>query len=210
MANQPQWPKWVFIVTLLTFGTTFFKLGESLFFGGHPVREIARDGEGPDLSNLEGAEFMISARLRIVEGLAVIERDGHIYLTTGHFLGPRISTSVCTTYPDVEYEFAAADQASSGDPVLLTLGMSCEASRGGDRLKELEVPVEKILNQKPRDTEFLVFGKYTIKVKLSNISEEWPREWSLRSVRLYNDNTEIRVDGVEAYRLRGAPITMKW
>jgi hypothetical protein len=209
MSGQPKWPKWVFIFMLVTSGTTFFKLGESYFFRGGE-RDLAGDGRGPDLSSLEGAEFMINARLRVVEGLRISVRDGHTYLTAGHFLGPNTPTSLCATYPEIEYEFVGADQASSGDPATLILTSVCEAARGGDRIEDLEVPVEKILGKKPKDTEFQVYGKRNVNVKLSNIGDEWPREWSLRELRYFNSKSEIRVEGVEAYRLRGAPVIMKW
>lgn len=210
MAGQNSWPKWVFIGALIALGVFCFKLGESLFFTGTANREIAADGRGPDLSNLEGSEFTLNARLRFVEGLSVSYRDGRIYLAAGHFLGPRMPISVCSTYPEIEFEFGGADQASSGEPTILILSSVCEPTRSGDKVEEIEVPFEKILNSKPRDGEMQVFGKRTVKVKMLNVADEWPREWALRSMRVYNLTSEIRVHGVEAYRLRGSPFVMKW
>lgn len=209
MPHPAKWLHWGFIVILVVLGLIAFKLGESFFFHERQ-RDPASDQRGPDLSALEGPEFIISARLRIIEGLAVQQRDGRIFLTAGHFLGPRSPISVCATYNDVEYEFAAADQASHGDPITLTLSTACESTDRGGQLEELEVPVERILREKVRDLELQVYGKRNVNVKVENVADEWPRVWSLRAVRLYNSSSEIRVDGSEIYRLRGKPLEMKW
>lgn len=209
MPHTASWPKWAFIVAIVVIGLGVFKFGESLFFEDRS-RDPASDTRGPDLSALLGPEFMINARIRLVEGLTLTTRDGRIYLTAGHFLGPNNPISICSTYNDIEYEFAAEDQASSGDPITITLTSDCEASRNGGKLEELEVPVDRVLREKPRDTEFQVYGKRNVTVKLENIDGDWPKEWALRSVRLFNSSNEIGVEGSELYRLRGKPLQMKW
>ena len=55
-----------------------------------------------------------------------------------------------------------------------------------------------------------VFDRNKTEVTFSNMGDSWPRSWSLKSVRIYNDSKEIAVEAKEIFGFRGRPVQLKW
>ncbi|MEK6555244.1 MAG: hypothetical protein AABZ31_08390 [Bdellovibrionota bacterium] len=181
-----------------------------LFRAGQTIWEKNSD-RGPasiDLSHLDGDSFISAARLRIIEGLDIQAQDMQHAITAGHFQDD--GGSICKTYDRIEFVFAADDSVVSGEPILMKVRGDCLADIDASQLSSLTIPYRKILVEKPSETTIQVLDRNKTEISFFNMGDSWPRSWSLKSVRIFNDSKQISVNDREIFGLRGRPVQIKW
>jgi hypothetical protein len=180
-----------------------FRAGQSVWH-----KNNSRSPASIDLSHLDGDSFVKAARIRIIEGLDVQAQDGQHVITAGHFQDE--SGSMCKTYSFVEYVFAADDSVVSGEPILMKIRGDCVVNGDASQLSSLEIPFRKILLEKPSEVSIKVFDRNKTEIFFENMGDDWPRSWSLKSVRLIGDSKELVVEAKEIFGFRGRPVKIKW
>lgn len=92
------------------------------------------------------------------------------------------SSALCKLYPEVEMQFQAEGVAVAGEAPVMKITSPCEIGQDPAEMASIQLPIEKILAEKPRNAEF-VFDGFSAKVSFTNSADEWPRQWTLKSVQ---------------------------
>ena len=99
------------------------------------------------------------------------------------------SSSLCKTYPSIEVEFSAEGVSVGGEAPTMKITYPCEGGQDPAEMASINLPIDKILHEKPRNAEF-IFDGYKAVVTLNNSADEWPRQWVLKRVEFKNINGE--------------------
>lgn len=199
--------KYYILALVIPLALFAFKVGEGVFA---PNLRSPASTASVDLSHLEGESFTMAAKVKMLEGVEVIARDGAHLITMGHFTGADDTrSSACQTYARVEYEFAADDSVVSGEPTIMKVSGACTVGAGPSQLQLIEIPYTRILTEKPGDRVLSIGDRNKVEIEFSNVGDEWPREWRLRSAN-YGGSRSIRIDAKDIYNFRGRPFTIRW
>lgn len=96
-------------------------------------------------------------------------------------LFPGFSSALCERYSAIELEFASEGISVAGEPTIMKLSAPCEKARDPSEIKEMTLPVAKILKERPRNADFN-FSDMKITVSFKNSADEWPQVWVLKKV----------------------------
>lgn len=107
-----------------------------------------------------------------------------------------LSSNVCRQYPKVQIQFTADGISVAGDPPMMTIDAECLPAQDPIEMASIEVPVEKILKQKPVNASYK-FDGLTSTFTFSGSGDEWPRTWILRSVIFKNQNGNSKIVAFE-------------
>lgn len=90
------------------------------------------------------------------------------------------SSNLCKTYENVQLVFTAEGVSVGGEPTQMKIKSPCEAAQDPAEMASIRIPVEKIMNEHPKDAEFS-FAGYNSKFTFSKSADEWPHVWVLSS-----------------------------
>lgn len=96
-------------------------------------------------------------------------------------LFPGFSSAVCEKFSSIELEFASEGVSVAGDPTLMKVVAPCEKAKDPSEIKEMTLPVAKILKEKPRSADFN-FADLKTTISFKNAADEWPLVWVLKKV----------------------------
>lgn len=167
-----------------------------------------------DLSNLSGSRLQESVKQRLISGLEFRKSEGGAGLALGHFIFVDNSGEKklgCNEFGRVFFSFEADGVSVSGEPPLMEVEGVCNFSPDMSKIDPIFLPIAKILKEHPGDGEFQ-FNESKTTVRFTNLPEEWPKTWVLRSVRLINSkgSEAVVVDREEVDRLLGQPTVLTW
>lgn len=91
------------------------------------------------------------------------------------------SSALCKIYPEVELEFKAEGVAVAGEIPTMTISSPCLSGQDPSEMAIIQLPVEKLLAEKPRSAEFAFTG-FNTKLSFKNAADEWPKVWVLKTV----------------------------
>lgn len=143
---------------------------------------------------LSGKVFQISTlsseeiRSQLMKKLSVtptLEGEKQIQLTG-------FSASICRNYQKIELTFQSEGVAVSGNPTEMTIIAECEAAQDPSQIKSINIPVGKILDEKPRNAEFHFQGMNS-SFTFNNSADVWPRTWILKSMSFKSDSGNNKV-----------------
>lgn len=209
--------KFGFVIFLICMGLGIYISNRSYYQVGYGnvSRNPAAIKRVFDFSNLEGSALSVAAKQRLLEGVEVIkERPQEVGVELGHFVlknkdGQKVFA--CEQYDKVSLTFEAEGMAFSGDKPKMELEGACEVSADINRISPLTIPVDKILGQAPGEGEFQFFEGKSVTLRFENVFDEWPRHWSLKSLRLYNSQGgELNVTTDELSHLSPTPVILQW
>ena len=103
-----------------------------------------------------------------------------------------LSSNVCRQFPKVQIEFSGEGISVAGEPPVMTIDAECLPAQDPVEMASIEVPVARILQQKPSNASFK-FDGLTSTFTFSGSGDEWPRTWILRSVIFKNQNGNTKV-----------------
>lgn len=101
------------------------------------------------------------------------------------------SSSLCKIYPEVEMEFRAEGVAVGGESPTMKITSPCESGQDPSEMASIQLPVEKLIGQKPRNAVYSFEG-YPAKFEFKNSADEWPRQWVLKSVQFKSSTGELK------------------
>ncbi len=90
------------------------------------------------------------------------------------------SSNLCKQYQNVQLTFTAEGVSVAGEPTQMKINSPCEAAQDPAEMASIRIPIEKIMNEKPRDAEFS-FAGYNSKFTFTSAADEWPHVWVLSS-----------------------------
>ncbi|MGE3974993.1 MAG: hypothetical protein AB7F59_10760 [Bdellovibrionales bacterium] len=168
-----------------------------------------------DVSELTGSALETASKRRLLAGAKSILEGENFGVSLGHFITKGMdgrAAFACDVYDRVILTFAAEGIAVSGDRPSLTVETNCEVSQDVSRLATIWIPIQEIKSGKPVDSELKLTQPIDISIKLSNMISEWPAEWVLSKVKLYNrkEGKGIEMDSTNLYQMMSSPISMRW
>ncbi|MBO9667074.1 MAG: hypothetical protein J7501_09705 [Bdellovibrio sp.] len=201
------------------FGLFFvcFAVGYSFMSYSTDITQISRDPaavkNGFDFSHLSGEKLQDAVKQRLLAGFEFKKSHDGTGIGLGHFVfidqkGEK--KLACQEFGKVSLTFEAEGMSVGGDKPTMELEGVCEFSRDMARIHPLFLPIAKILGEKPADGEFQFNEQNGVIVRFTNIPEEWPRTWLLKSVKLKNDNKNeaVIVESNEVSRYLGHPVVL--
>jgi hypothetical protein len=118
------------------------------------------------------------------------------------------SSNLCKQYENVQLIFTAEGVSVAGEPTQMKINSPCEAAQDPAEMASIRIPVEKIMNSKPRDAEFSFLG-YNSKFTFSKSADEWPHVWVLSSfefVSVTGPSKLVKLQGED----HSAPIVLEF
>lgn len=95
------------------------------------------------------------------------------------------SSALCKIYSEIEMEFQAEGVAVAGEIPSMKVTSPCEAGQDPSEMANIQLPIAKILAEKPKNAEFS-FNGFTAKIELKHAPDEWPTVWVLKAVQFKN------------------------
>lgn len=176
-----------------------------------PSRDPAAIKKVYDFSNLEGSALNYAAKQRLLDGVKVLRENNDVGLELGHFVikGPDgQKTFACQTFSKVVLAFEGDGVAVAGELPQMEVEGGCEISSDINRIAAVWIPVSKILGEPVADGEFDYREGKVSKLKFANVSDQWPRTWKLKSVRLIDptgSNGEVAIPTQELQQIIKKP-----
>ncbi|MGZ3773532.1 MAG: hypothetical protein ACXVCY_00770 [Pseudobdellovibrionaceae bacterium] len=153
-----------------------------------------------DFSNLRGEKLFSAVKQRVLNGLefkkSSVDKAARTGISLGHFVfsndhGEKLLG--CQAFSKVSLSFEAEGVSVAGAKPLMEIEGRCEFSSDLTKINPLYLPVAKILGERPGDGEFEFNEGSKVTVRFTNLPEEWPKTWLLKSVKLLNDKTAASV-----------------
>ena len=166
-----------FFILCFSLGLAFFySISENLAVQRDPA---TIDGKIFQITNLNSEQIKVQLQKKIKVTPTINGKK------TISFAG--FSSALCKTYPSIEVEFAAEGIAVAGEAPLMKIKAPCEEAQDPTEIAALILPIDKILNQKPRNAEYS-FDGYNAVISFMNSADEWPRQWVLKRVEFKNND----------------------
>lgn len=168
-----------------------------------------------DFSHLSGERLQEAVKQRLLAGFELKKSPDGTGIGLGHFVfqdDKGIKRLACQEFGKVTLSFVAEGISVAGDKPYMELEGRCEYSPDMAKINPLFLPVAKILNEKPGDGEFNFNEGHAVTVRFTNLPEEWPRTWLLKSVKLSNEkNSEsVIVESDEVAKYLGHPLVLSF
>jgi len=193
----------IFIPILFGFFVSIYSWDGVVYFFDRANSRIPADNTNTfSLKNLKSRIKGHSNQKIILEQTIISRSDEFITLNLKNFFVDKQKTTVCSAYEQVQLSFAALNVAVSGEPPMITVTAPCsEDPSNVSYIATITVPLSEIKSRPVKDKTPLTFEqqKYTF----SNISDEWPLEFRLKSVTFINEDKDLKLN-VEVFRAKPA------
>lgn len=183
---------------------------------GKNSRDPAAIKKTYDFSHLQGSALDFAAKQRLVEGAKVIHDKQDIGVELGHFVikGPEGRKQfACQHYSKVILHFQGEGVAVAGEQPQMEVEGNCEISPDINSIAAVWIPVSKILGEPVADGEFDFREGKPAKLKFTNVSDQWPKLWQLRSVRLVDPSgayAEVSIQTAELNEILRKPFLVSF
>jgi hypothetical protein len=166
-----------------------------------------------DFSNLQGERLQAAAKQRLLAGFLTKKETTGASFGLGHFVfadeyGER--KMACQHYGKVIFTFEAEGVSVAGEKPVMEVEGRCETSVDTSRINPLFIPISKITDERPGDGEFQFNEKSAITVRFTNLPEQWPQLWLMKSMKIINEKNfdSVTVESDEVARYLGHPIVL--
>lgn len=168
-----------------------------------------------DFSHLRGDKLNDAVKQRLLSGLELRKATGKAGVGLGHFVfinGQGEKTLACHEFGKVALAFEAEGVSVAGAKPVMEVEGLCEFSPDMAKINPLFVPIEKILREHPGDGEFQFHEGSVVTVRFTNLPEEWPRIWLLKSVKLIDEKKSeaLVIESDEVARYLGHPMVLNF
>lgn len=106
------------------------------------------------------------------------------------------SSALCRSYTQIEMEFQAEGVAVAGEIPIMKVTSPCENGQDPSEMANIQLPVAKILSEKPKNAEF-TFNGYSAKIELKNAPDTWPKIWVLKIIQFKNTDGKTKTANFE-------------
>lgn len=196
------------------FYLVFYPTGEEYF-----RRNPAAIKNNFDFSHLRGEKLFEAAKQRLIAGLElgknVPGKPAEARIGLGHFVFTNEQGEkrlACQEFGKVSLSFEAEGVSVAGEKPVMEIEGRCEFSPDMTKINPLYLPIAKILGERPGDGEFEFNDGPKVIVRFTNLPDEWPRTWLLKSVKLLSDkNTAaVVIESDEVARYMGHPMVLNF
>ncbi len=170
-----------------------------------------------DFSQLEGSALNFAAKQRLLDGVKVVRENKDLGIELGHFVirsenGDKVFA--CQRYGKVILSFQGDGVATSGEPPSMEVEGDC-VMVGSDvnRIAAIWVPVQRILGEPAADGDFDFNDAHPSHVKFANVSDDWPRLWRLKTLRLVDPSgahEAVTVPEEEVKKMMRQPLILEF
>lgn len=160
-----------FFVLCFTFGLSlFYSISENIAVQRDPA---TINGKLFQITNLTSEQIQNQLQKTIKVTPTI---DGKKTISFSGF-----SSALCKSYPSIVVEFTAEGIAVAGEAPHMKVTTPCEAGQDPAEIAAINLPIGKILNEKPRNAEYS-FDGFNAVVSFTHSADEWPRQWVLKRV----------------------------
>lgn len=204
----------ILIFVAVAFGARYFSVKH--FHGNSIVpRTPAAIAKTFDYSHLEGAALENAVQRRLLTGTEFKKSNDGVELHMGHFVTTDASGNpayACDVFNRVVFVFAGEGIAVAGERPTLEVEGPCTMASTATEIQPLIIPVHKVLREKPSNVELNYMNGIAIALRFSNMTEEWPTQWVLTGIKIFNrdDGRTVIVDSKSIRALAAEPLTMTW
>lgn len=184
-------------------------------FSGSNHRDPAAIQNVFDFSSLSGVDLSIAIKKRLMSGAHVVRYNQSLGVELGHFAmqGQNGGRSLaCQEFQKVTLGFSAEGTATGGEKPTMEVEGHCEFSNDMTKINPILIPVDKITKEAPSDGEVQFRDGKAVTVRFHGMTDEWPTQWLLTSVKLENEkNTEtVIINNDEVKELLGQPMVLNF
>lgn len=187
---------------------------EQVAAGAKIARDPAAIRKVYDFSNLDGNALSNASKQRIISGFEARRNGDNIGISLGHFVvkGPNGEKQfACRKYNRVLLSFEGEGMAVGGEKPAMQIEGACQEAEDINQISPLNVPVARILDQPVGDAEFDFREGEPVRVRFSNVADQWPTTWALVSVKLMNDaSEEVSIERQEIRTLTERPVVLQF
>jgi len=168
-----------------------------------------------DFSHLSGEKLHEAAKQRLLSGFEMKKGPEGASFALGHFVFVNAQGEkkfACQEFSKVSLIFEAEGVSVAGDRPSMEVEGHCEFSKDMAKINPLLLPIAKIMGEKPGDGEFQFNENNAVIVRFTNVPEEWPHTWLLKSVKLKGENNSqaLTVESDEVARILGHPLVLNF
>lgn len=177
-------------------------------------RDPAAIRKSYDFSELDGVALSQATKQRLIAGAKILKESANVGVELGHFVvrgeaGDK--TFACNKYSQVILQFEGDGMAVAGQKPVMEVEGACEISADINRISPLWIPVAKILGEPVAEGEFDFREERPIKVKFSNVSDQWPVAWVLKGVKLQAASGDtLTIEGAELRQYIPKPMILEF
>jgi hypothetical protein len=175
------------------------------------LRDPAAVRRGIDFTLIAGSDFASLSKERILKDATIkIGENGTYGLDLGHFIVRNQNgkpSFACQLYDRVQVKYMGEGVRVNGNIPEMEVDGECHVDSDVMHISTLWIPYKEIISGKPTDG-FLTFGdNANVNVKLTNISDSWPKLWFISGVTLKdttgkNQNLLIERDVISLAQLK--------
>lgn len=164
-----------------------------------------------DFSHLQGSALDFAAKQRLIEGAKVVHDRQDVGVELGHFVvkgNDGQKQFACQHYSRIVLQFQGEGVAVAGELPQMEVEGACEISPDINSIAAVWIPVSKILGEPVSDGEFDFREGKLARLKFTNVSDQWPKMWQLRSVRLVDPSgahSEVTIQTSELKEILDKP-----
>ncbi len=206
----------IFSVGLFLFGLSFL-----LFKLSSQRKEIREPASIPsDVLQKEvpiNLDLLATASDALLREAKILESEDRFGISLGSFLSKNElgeKTLVCQNYDKISLLFEAQGIAVDGKKPILEVDANCEISKEDfKQLKTIWIPFRKIQGENLNISEVSYYEEGLVTYKFADIFMEWPREWKLQSIRIFNSKEPERQKNFESKDIESLmqkPVSMYW
>jgi hypothetical protein len=190
-----------------------------------PAQDVAMNGRSArtpaairkvyDFSDLDGSALSQASKQRLISGFEVTRDNDEIGVRLGHFVvagqnGEKVFA--CERYDRVVLSFEGEGVAVNGDKPKMEVEGQCEPDQDINRISPLWIPVARITAATLEDGEQMYENRSSgVRVKFANVSDQWPPQWVLTSIRLTNAGQEqVTIDNAELREMVQRPVVLEF
>jgi hypothetical protein len=184
-------------------------------------RTIARDPAAIrrvyDFSQLDGSALDQASKQRLVSGAKVRHESEETGVELGHFVvkgSDGQKAFACQQYSEIVLQFEGDGSASNGQKPTMEVEGGCEiSSTDVNAIAPLWIPTAKIMGEPVADGEFDFRDGHAIKVRFSNVTQEWPSLWRLTGVKLIDQadpSKEVDINDKDIHQFADKPVIVSF
>lgn len=159
-----------------------------------------------DFSMLNGSALEAAAKQRILSGAKVVRSNSEVGIELGHFVvkgADGQKALACQRYSKLVLTFEGDGSAINGELPRMDVEGACEVSNDINSISPLMIPVAKILGEPVGDGEFSFRENKALAIRFTNVLDQWPTSWHLKSVRLFDSQKTTDQVVISAEEIKG-------
>jgi len=201
---------------LVSWQSRQFPDANSVTIVSRPSRDPAAIKKVYDFSHLEGSALNYAAKQRLLDGVKLVQDKKDIGVELGHFVirgeGDQ-KAFACQRYSRIVLAFEGDGVAVGGELPKMEVEGACEISADINSIAAVWIPVSRIIGEPVADGEFDFRDGHPAKLKFQNVSDQWPKTWMLRSVKLVDPsgaNGEVAIPTSELNSIMKKPFVLNF